>query len=130
MSPHLSASTRAQTSPHADLEAHGGLYVLHSHMNHSCAPSISVRHLDQRTALSRITSIARRPIAPGEELTITYVDPNLGVEQRRRQLLEWGFGVCRCGRCVAEEGAGTAASPGRADAADLEMELKAGLGVM
>ncbi|KAH9943894.1 SET domain-containing protein [Amylocystis lapponica] len=109
-----------------NLESHGGLYVLHSHLNHSCTPNISVRHMDQRTALSRITVVARRNIAPGEELCITYVDPGLPVEQRRRQLMEWGFGTCRCVRCVAEEGSGV----GQADAAELEMELKAGLGVM
>ncbi|KAH9957510.1 hypothetical protein BC827DRAFT_1270204 [Russula dissimulans] len=53
-----------------NLEAHGGLYTLHSHLNHSCDPNISVRHLDQRTALSRITAVAKRDIAVGEELVI------------------------------------------------------------
>ena len=70
-----------------DLEAHGGLYILHSHLNHSCTPTLSVRHLDQRTALSRITVIARRNIAAGEELFITYVNPDLPLEQRRRNLM-------------------------------------------
>ena len=51
-----------------DLEAHGGLYTLHSHMNHNCNPNVSVRHIDQRTALSRITVIAKRDIAVGEDL--------------------------------------------------------------
>src|SRR6267154_1036808 len=51
-----------QKSEIIDLEAHGGLYKLHSHMNHSCNPNVSVRHLDQRTALSRITVIAKRDI--------------------------------------------------------------------
>ena len=63
-----------------DLEAHGGLYTLHSHMNHSCCPNVSMRHLDQRAALSRITVIARRDIAIGEELAVTYVDPSLGAQ--------------------------------------------------
>lgn len=118
-----------------DLEAHGGLYVLHSHINHSCAPNVSVRHLDQRTALSRITLLARRDIAPGEELLITYVNPELPLEQRRRQLMEWGFGKCMCERCTKEEserkvtGEGDGAAPVE-DTADLEAELKAGLGVM
>ncbi|KAJ7194762.1 hypothetical protein GGX14DRAFT_678455 [Mycena pura] len=38
-----------------NLEAHGGLYTLHAHLNHSYAPNVSVRHIDQRHALSRIT---------------------------------------------------------------------------
>ena len=122
----------------ADLEAHGGLYILHSHVNHNCSPNVSVRHFDQRTALSRITLVAKRDIAPGEELFITYVNPELPVEQRRRALLEWGFGRCACERCVKEErerkeaGGDIGAGGGEEDAdkADLEAELKAGLGVM
>ncbi|KAJ3007668.1 hypothetical protein NUW54_g3456 [Trametes sanguinea] len=122
------------TCPAPDLEAHGGLYVLHSHLNHSCAPNASVRHLDQRTALSRITVLARRDIAAGEELTITYVNPELPLEQRRRQLMEWGFGKCMCERCVREErekkATGGDADNERAEDVDLEAELKAGLGVI
>ncbi|KAI0076992.1 SET domain-containing protein [Panus rudis PR-1116 ss-1] len=115
-----------------NLEAHGGLYVLHSHLNHSCAPNVSVRHLDQKTTLSRITIIAKRDIEPGEELLITYVNPALPFQERRRQLLEWGFGTCRCARCQDEEKDSqvddTPAS--QTGLGDLEKELKAGLGVM
>lgn len=56
-----------------DLESHGGLYILHSHLNHSCAPNVSVRHLDQRSALARITVIARQTILPGQELTVSLI---------------------------------------------------------
>ncbi|KAI9454647.1 hypothetical protein BJY52DRAFT_1283286 [Lactarius psammicola] len=80
-----------------NLEAHGGLYT---------AP-----------ALSRITIVAKRDIAPGEELLVTYVDPSLGVRKRRMQLGAWGFGECGCERYVD-------------DLESLERELKAGLGVM
>lgn len=122
----------------ADLEAHGGLYVLHSHLNHSCEPNLSVRHLDQRSALARITVLAKRAVPRGEELTITYVDPSLPVAQRRQRLLEWGFGPCECARCVreveetAEKGLGDedARGEGAGVMADLEAELKAGLGVV
>lgn len=120
-----------------DLEAHGGLYVLHSHINHSCYPNVSVRHFDQRTALSRITLVAKRNIAPGEELFITYVNPELPLETRRRSLLEWGFGKCTCERCSQGErelkdvgGDSGANGPAESEKADLETELKAGLGVM
>ncbi|KAI0758953.1 SET domain-containing protein [Fomes fomentarius] len=120
-----------------NLEAHGGLYVLHSHINHSCFPNVSVRHFDQRTALSRITLVAKRNIAPGEELFITYVNPELPLETRRRSLLEWGFGKCTCERCSQEErelkdvgGDSGANGPAESKKADLETELKAGLGVM
>jgi hypothetical protein len=108
-----------------DLEAHGGLYTLHSHLNHSCRPNISIRHLDRRTALSRITVVAKRDIAVGEELLVTYVDPSLGVGERRSQLGAWGFGECHCERCVEEEKLVDSEAT-----IDLERELKAGLGVM
>ena len=87
-----------------DLEAHRGLYRLHSHMNHSCRANVSVRHLDQRTGLSHITVIAKRDIAVGEELVVTYVDPSLGVRERHSQLVAWGFGQCDREPCRVEEG--------------------------
>ncbi|KAL6302608.1 SET domain-containing protein [Sparassis latifolia] len=113
-----------------NLESHGGLYVLHSHMNHSCSPNISARHNEQRTALSRITAIARRDIEPGEELTLTYVDPSRGVKQRRSELLEWGFGTCQCERCRAEIEVASQQDASAVHEDDLEKELKAGLGVV
>ncbi|EPQ55921.1 SET domain-containing protein [Gloeophyllum trabeum ATCC 11539] len=109
-------------------ETHGGIYVLHSHLNHSCRPNISVRHLDQRTALSRITVLAKAPIEPGEELVVSYVDPEMSVKERRRQLQQWGFGACGCEKCVEEE----KGLPGdeKGDELDgLASELKAGFGV-
>lgn len=115
---------------YADLEAHGGLYVLHSHINHSCEPNISIRHLDQRTALSRITVIARRNIEPGEELYISYVNPGLPLETRRQQLLEWGFGECKCSRCSTEEKDPDRPVADKAVPDDMERELKEGLGVI
>ena len=35
---------------------------------------------------------------------MTYVDPTLGVRERRSQLVAWGFGQCDCERCVEEKG--------------------------
>ncbi|KAI0697799.1 hypothetical protein BC835DRAFT_737993 [Cytidiella melzeri] len=113
-----------------NLESHGGLYVLHSHVNHSCDPNISVRHLDQRSALSRITMVALRNIEPGEELFITYTNPGMPLESRRQHLLEWGFGLCDCSRCQTEENDPNRKAPEKSIPADLEAELKAGLGVM
>jgi hypothetical protein len=86
-----------------DLEAHGGLYTLHSHLNHSCTPNVSARHFDQRSSLSRLTLIAKSPIKKGEELCISYVNPESGVRWRQRELEPWGFGRCRCARCEREE---------------------------
>jgi len=101
-------------------------------MNHSCTPNISVRHKDQRTALSKITILALRDIDPGEELLITYVDPSMDVKQREKNLGEWGFGACDCKRCIEER---KTYKPPPVDGEmpavheDLENELKASLGV-
>jgi hypothetical protein len=93
---------------------------------------VSVRHLEQRTALARITLLAKRTIKPGEELVVTYVNPEMGVRERRRELEGWGFGECLCARCVKEEkegrGEGNEKEPSEME--DLASELKAGLGVM
>ncbi|KAK2465558.1 hypothetical protein APHAL10511_002450 [Amanita phalloides] len=115
-----------------NLEAHGGLYTLHSHLNHSCKPNVSVRHLDQRTALARITVLAKTDIKAGQELAVTYVNPELGLKARQEALEAWGFGECRCERCLEEEMKfGKAALIEKKDEMDdLEKELKAGLGVM
>ncbi|KAF8889109.1 SET domain-containing protein [Infundibulicybe gibba] len=94
-----------------NLEAHGGLYPLHSHLNHSCSPNISVRHLDERTALSRITMIAIRDVREGEELLVTYVDPKTGYKERQKKLVDWGFGKCVCPRCVDESQSQAAEQP-------------------
>lgn len=110
-----------------DLEAHGGLYTLHSHLNHACTPNVSVRHFDQHSALSRITVVARVAIGPGEELLITYVDPGCHYKERHRRILEWGFGACRCERCLVEER--EAKASGTAEADELADQLRAGLGL-
>ncbi|KII90144.1 hypothetical protein PLICRDRAFT_581341 [Plicaturopsis crispa FD-325 SS-3] len=112
-----------------NMEGHGGLYTLHSHLNHSCSPSISVRHLDRGTALARITLIARRDIAQGEELVITYVDPGQSLKERRHALRAWGFGTCQCARCVDEEKAIKSSGTDALEIDDLEKELRASLGV-
>ncbi|KAG1761207.1 hypothetical protein EDD22DRAFT_897873 [Suillus occidentalis] len=113
-----------------NLEAHGGLYRLHSHLNHSCTPNVSIRHLDQRTALSRITVIAKEDFEIGQELLITYTNPKNNLKDRRRRLSEWGFGPCQCERCVAEEKVWKESDGNTLEADDLADQLKAGLGVL
>jgi len=105
-------------------ENHGGVYVLHSHLNHSCRPNVSVRHLDRRNALSRITVIAKSDVEAGQELFVSYVDPEMSVKERRMHLQQWGFGACRCDRCVEEE-----KDLPKDDLDGLVSELKAGFGV-
>ncbi|KAG0706186.1 hypothetical protein DFH29DRAFT_996092 [Suillus ampliporus] len=113
-----------------NLEAHGGLYRLHSHLNHCCTPNVSIRHVDQRTALSRITVIAKEDFEVGQELLITYTNPQSNLRDRRRRLSEWGFGPCQCDRCVAEEKVWKDSDGNTQDTDDLADQLKAGLGVL
>ncbi len=93
---------------------------------------MSVRHIDQRTALARISVIARRNLEVGEELTVTYVNPQMGFNERRQNLFEWGFGECQCSRCVKEKQDPARQTKGTVMSGDLDLEneLKAGLGVM
>jgi hypothetical protein len=116
-----------------NLEAHGGLYVLHSHLNHSCSPTLSCRHLSTSgpsANLSRITLIATKVIKKGEELTISYVNPEMGVEKRREELRQWGWGDCICVRCVGEwREKKKKKNGGQEEMIDFEQEIKAGLGV-
>ncbi|KAF8217601.1 hypothetical protein K438DRAFT_4577 [Mycena galopus ATCC 62051] len=104
-----------------DLEAHSGLYTLRTHLNHGCTPNASVRHLDQRRALVRITVRALTDIEPGKELLITYVDHVAGT---RSTAPRWQCG----GSCPSARGEGRDWKPpeGQEGLADLVSELKAG----
>lgn len=90
-------------------EAQGGMYLVHSHLNHDCDPNISIRHPPSRHGVrqaTKIAAVAKRPIKAGEELLITYQDPSIGLARRRMLLWrEYMFGPCTCVRCLTELGA-------------------------
>ncbi|KAG8908244.1 SET domain-containing protein 5 [Tulasnella sp. 403] len=110
-------------------EAHGGIYKLHSHLNHDCNPNASVRHIDGSQAPGRITIVATRDIPAGDEILVCYVDPSYSVRRRQRELNSWGFGPCDCARCVEEtnELGEAAGSEDKED--ELEDEIRNYLGV-
>ncbi|EJT99335.1 SET domain-containing protein [Dacryopinax primogenitus] len=89
-----------------NLDSHGGLFLLHSHMNHSCIPNMAVKHPPaaqaQKYPSSRIALVANRDIQPGEELTVTYVNPTWPYRRRKEELKEWGV-ECDCERCEQEK---------------------------
>ena len=75
----------------------GGLYRLQSKMNHACEPAAKVvcAFTD-----STIDVVATRNITRGEELTLSYVDPSVGDQARRRRTLRDCYGFdCRCATC-------------------------------
>lgn len=78
----------------------GSIYLVHSHLNHSCDPNVEIK-ITGRT--SGIKVIAKRDIRGGEELLTTYVNPNDELNKRQYDLrVSWGF-ICNCSRCKQEE---------------------------
>lgn len=99
----------------SDSEAGTALFMAASLLNHDCDPSLAVSFAAPRPTRAssavplhhrrgpRVSCVATRDIAPGDELTITYIDAGQArtEEQRAADLAPYGF-VCRCARCVAE----------------------------
>jgi len=79
---------------------HGtALFVSAARINHSCAPNLKVSFPGNGACLS---TQALAPVAPGDELCISYILDEADATVRRRQLLEYGF-VCNCERCRQED---------------------------
>lgn len=82
----------------ASAEGGTALYALASFANHDCAPSADVVVGPGGGLALR----ARRSIAPGEPVTITYLDSALPWHVRRKKLLS-GYGFhCGCALCEAQ----------------------------
>ncbi|CAJ2502473.1 Uu.00g098670.m01.CDS01 [Anthostomella pinea] len=89
-----------------DGSSHLGCYPEVARMNHDCRPNAHYR-ISNMTH----TTVAVRTIAPGEELSISYVDLLLTHAERRALLHKWGF-ECACAQC-SQSAADTAASDAR-----------------
>ena len=74
------------------------LYLMGSAFNHSCAPSAA--YSNERWRL-RVTSLQR--IQAGEEVTISYLPPELSRRERREQLWRQYKFKCTCLRCCGSE---------------------------
>jgi len=108
-----------------DPEGQSALYRFASKMNHSCEPNCR-RTVSEDTG--KITARACRSIQKGEPLTIDYTggDPDfqvLPVEARREWLCQRGF-VCKCSRCIVENGEGVRATILQAEASRMLGEGK------
>ncbi|KAK4445990.1 hypothetical protein QBC34DRAFT_305746 [Podospora aff. communis PSN243] len=66
-------------------------------INHSCEPNAFVFFEGNELKVRSL-----REIAPGEEITISYVDKNIDVAARRKLLQHEHFFECRCIRCRNE----------------------------
>lgn len=67
--------------------------------SHSCCPNAK---LEWDPDTGRMEARALRRMEKGEEVTVSYVDCNVPLEERRKKLQGWGF-VCVCARCTSEE---------------------------
>ncbi|WYZ40108.1 hypothetical protein EsH8_IV_000449 [Colletotrichum jinshuiense] len=75
------------------------VFVNTSRMNHDCRPNVDY-WFDPRTLTQR--TVAIRDIIPGEELTLSYIDPMQSREARRDRLHStWGF-HCSCHHCMQD----------------------------
>jgi hypothetical protein len=73
-----------------------GSYPRGSLFNHSCAPNIGFARVGRE-----IVFFAARDIAAGDRMCINYVDLNLSLGERKRELREeYGFD-CQCDRCAS-----------------------------
>ncbi|WCJ37604.1 histone-lysine N-methyltransferase ATXR2 [Euphorbia peplus] len=78
-----------------------GFYPLQSCMNHSCCPNArAFKREEDRDG--QATIIALRNISAGEEITISYIEEDLPLEERRALLADYGF-KCSCSKCLEEE---------------------------
>jgi hypothetical protein len=74
-----------------------GIFALQSKINHDCSPNSQARSCTFRSACIEI--VALRPIAAGDEVSISYVGPGMSAAQRRADLWSnYGF-KCACGAC-------------------------------
>eukprot|EP00397_Hematodinium_sp_SG-2012_P056021 GEMP01068806.1.p2 GENE.GEMP01068806.1~~GEMP01068806.1.p2 ORF type:complete len:176 (-),score=40.34 GEMP01068806.1:177-704(-) len=102
-------------------------YLTGARLNHACTPhtwpeytaSVALK-LPSRTRFPQLVLTADRPICPGEQIFISYLDAEelaLPTEGRRRILQERYLFTCQCARCcmplcVNGEGSMTAQSRG------------------
>jgi MYND finger/SET domain len=74
-----------------------GLFLNLSRINHDCLGNAEHMYLEHRGVK---TLVACRPIAAGEEITISYVDFRLYPENRQTRLLHGYRFRCRCSACT------------------------------
>lgn len=86
-----------------DVDQENNFYVLFpeiARMNHDCRPAADY-YFDLEALTQYVHAV--RPIYPGEEITVTYIDPTLKQAQRAHKLHStWGF-RCSCPSCTASK---------------------------
>lgn len=68
--------------------------------NHDCDPNVELVFLH---GTNEASLRALKPIKAGEEVCVSYIDTSLSLEERRRELADYGF-QCSCAKCLLEDG--------------------------
>ncbi|XP_021369974.1 uncharacterized protein LOC110461029 [Mizuhopecten yessoensis] len=88
-------------NPEEKFATFGGLFGLHSSMNHSCVNNAEI-HDGSASNKPGVHVIANRPIKRGEEINITYIDTRMSRQNRRAWLIRSYNFWCLCPRCRFE----------------------------
>jgi hypothetical protein len=75
-----------------------GLFTLIARINHSCDPNAEVR--SQEYTDCHVDLVAKRPIEPGEEITISYIRESTAKVKRLRALESKYLFACDCSKCA------------------------------
>ncbi|KAI9312580.1 hypothetical protein BX666DRAFT_1865785 [Dichotomocladium elegans] len=76
----------------------GGMYLVQSHMNHSCLPNVAIEYPNKMSQY-KLSVRALRPIKAGDQLCETYVNPRWDKETRINYLDKSYMFKCNCERC-------------------------------
>jgi len=75
-----------------------GLFPTFAMLNHSCAPNCCFAFSPAKRAMEIRTLV---PVAPGDELTVSYIDLYQSTAARRKELKATKHFLCGCARCAA-----------------------------
>ncbi|GAM25831.1 hypothetical protein SAMD00019534_090060 [Acytostelium subglobosum LB1] len=90
----VGATTPTAATPDSGI----GLYYLASFINHSCEPNCFLAFPNDHT----LNLVALKPLKQGDELTISYGDPNKDYVERQSHLFDnYGFS-CQCPKCLLD----------------------------
>ena len=81
-----------------------GVYVHAAMFNHSCDPNCRVLEGNADT----LTMVTKRAVAEGEELCISYINPEMPLAKRQSTLSKQYRFICGCNRCEHETKHGSA----------------------
>ncbi|KAJ2083062.1 mitochondrial import receptor subunit tom20 [Coemansia sp. RSA 988] len=84
---------------HASSAVGISLYLISAHIGHDCDPNAQIIFPDNT---SKAAIKVLKPIDADEELTVSFVDPSLDVEDRRKKLQSDYRLECTCSKCKSD----------------------------